>query len=210
MIRKSIKYIIIALINLIILSVLLWFWTDFIEITFNNWVRPIEFLKLIGITIASLIAMRISVSFFRQKEVNSIKSRLIISILITLLISSYFYIDYSLKVFQNNIQNRELRKSLAKKIEFIENGPLGTKAKNLTLEEYNEITKTNWFPKIQKESKNIIYHYSYDGFLPDYSFEVKYDILLQEKVDSTNLKYGEIRVDTIKNLKRITYNEYEY
>ena len=208
MIRKSIKYLIIVTVNLLILTVLLWFWTDSIEITFNDWVRPVEFIKLLGITLISIVAIRISISIYRKLEINSKNKKLILSALLTVLISSYFYIDYSRKIYQNKFQNLEVRKNLERKIEPMDEGPLGTKAEDLTFEEYKEISKTNWFPKIQKEARNINYSYSYDGFLPDYSLEIRYDIPLNSKIDSSTMEYGKIHIDTIKDLKRITYNEY--
>ena len=51
MIKNSFKYLIIIFVNLSILTILLAIWTDKFELEFNDLVRPIEFLKLIGISI---------------------------------------------------------------------------------------------------------------------------------------------------------------
>ncbi len=207
MIRKSIKYLVIVLINLIILTGLLAYWTDFVELTFNSFVRPIEFLKIIGFSLLSLIGIRIAIGFFRKRN-SSIKNRIRISALITILISSFLYFNYSKKIYENRIQNGELRKELAMKIEPTNGLAYGTKANNLTFEEYQEITRIKWFPKLQKNADSISYYYTYDGFLPDYSFTVSYNLPKTIEIDSTEFKYGEIEIDTIGNKKRISYSEY--
>lgn len=206
MIRKSIKYLTVVLINLIILTGLLAYWTDFIELTFNSIVRPIEFLKIIGFSLLSLIGIRIAVDFFRKWN-TPIKKRIQISTLITILISSFLYFNYSKKIYENRILKGELRKELAKKIEPANGLAYGTKADNLTFEQYEEITRIKWFPKLQKKADSISYYYTYDGFLPDYSFSVSYNIPKNVKVDSTEFKYGKTYIDTIGNKKRISYSE---
>lgn len=135
MIRKSTKYIVVVFVNLIILTGLLAYWTDFVELTFNSYVRPIEFLKIIGFTILSLIGIRIAIRFFRKRN-TSIKKRIQISALITILVSSFLYFNYSKKIYENRIQKRELRKELAMKIKPAKGLAYGTKANNLTFEEY--------------------------------------------------------------------------
>lgn len=207
MIRKSIKYLIIVLINLIILTGLLAYWTDFVELTFNSWVRPIEFLKIIGFTLLSLIGIRIAIGFFRKRN-TSIKKRIQISALITILASSFLYFNYSKKIYENRIEKSDLRKELAMKIEPANGLAFGTQADNLTFEQYQEITRIKWFPKLQKNADSISYYYTYDGFLPDYSFTVSYSLPKTIEIDSTEFKYGEIEIDTIGNKKRISYSEY--
>ncbi|MFK5983585.1 MAG: hypothetical protein QM499_11770 [Flavobacteriaceae bacterium] len=207
MIRKSIKYLVIVLINLIILTGLLAYWTDFVELAFNSFVRPIEFLKIIGFSLLSLIGIRIAIGFFRKRN-SSIKNRIKVSVLLTILISSFLYFNYSKKIYQNRIQNGELRKELAMKIEPANGLAFGTKADNLTFEEYQEITKIKWFPKLQKNADSISYFYTYDGFLPDYEFEMSYSLPKEIEVDTTEFKYGKFHVNLIGNRKRIIYNEY--
>lgn len=207
MIQKSIKYLVIVLINLIILTGLLAYWTDFVELTFNSLVRPIEFLKIIGFTLLSLIGIRIAIGFFRKRN-TSFKKRIQISALITILTSSLLYFNYSKKIYENRIQKRELREKLAMKIEPANGLAYGTKANNLTFEEYQEITRIKWFPKLQKNADSISYYYTYDGFLPDYSFTVSYSLPNTIEIDSTEFKYGKIKIETIGNKKRISYSEY--
>nr|WP_321237494.1 hypothetical protein [uncultured Psychroserpens sp.] len=198
---------ILVLINLIILTGLLAYWTDFVELTFNSLVRPIEFLKIIGFTLLSLIGIRIAIGFFRKWK-TSIKKRIQISALITIIISSFLYFNYSKKIYENRFLKRDLRKELAEKIEPANGLTHGTKANNLTFEQYQEITRIKWFPKLQENAESISYYYTYDGFLPDYSFDLSYNLPINIDIDLTEFKYGEIIVDTIGNIKRITYSEY--
>jgi len=207
-IRKSIKYLIIALLNLLILTGLLAYWTDYVELSFNSLVRPIEFLKIIGFTLLSLIGMRIAVEFFRKRN-TSIKNRIRISTLLTILISSLLYFNYSKMIIKNRIQNGKLRTELAKKIKPVNGLAYGTKADNLTFIEYEEISKINWFPKLNKKADSISYFYNYDGFLPDYSFKLSYVIPTKIKIDTTKFKHGKYSIKINGNTKRITYSEYE-
>lgn len=207
MIRKSIKYLTIVLINLIILTGLLAYWTDFIELNFNSWVRPIEFLKILGVSLLSLIGIRIAIGFFRKRN-TEIKNRIKISALLTILTSSFLYFNYSKKIYQNRILNGKLRNELTMKIKPANGLAFGTKANNLTYTEYELLTKVKWFPKLQKDADSISYYYTYDGFLPDYSFDVSYSIPKNIEIDSTEFKYGKIEIDTIGNIKRVSYSEY--
>ena len=209
MIRKSIKYLVIVLINLIILTGLLAYWTDFVELTFNSYVRPIEFLKIIGFTFLSLIGIRIAIGFFRKWD-TPIKKRIQISALLTILISSFLYFTYLKKIYENRFLKEELRKELSMKIEPANGLAFGTKADNLTFEQYEEITRIKWFPKLQKNADSISYYYTYDGFLPDYSFNVSYNLPKNVEVDSTEFKYGKTYIDTIRNKKRISYSESDH
>ena len=71
----------------------------------------------------------------------------------------------------------------------------------------------NWFPKLPIEATNIMYNYQYDGFLPDYSFSLTYDLPKEMKVDSINYTNGDFSkyqsFEIIDNKKRVTYEEYE-
>lgn len=204
MIKKSLKYLIISAVNVIILAVFLALWTDKLELTFNDWVRPREFLKIIGFSIISLIGMRILVSYLRHRNITTTSLKLKIAALLTFLISSYLYIDYSTKVISNVIVNRQFRNQIADKIK-PSNRLNGTKGENLTIKEYQEITKMYWFPKLPAEASNIKYAYEYDGFLPDYLFTLTYDLPAQMKVDTINYKKGDfskyqsfVNIDNIK------------
>jgi hypothetical protein len=213
MIKKSLKYLTVAFINVILLTVLLAFWTDRLELTFNDWVRPREFLKIIGFTIVSLISMRILVSYFRHRNITATSSKIKIAALLTFLISSYLYIDYTTKLINNVILNGQFRNQIADKIKPSNILANGTKAESLTIKEYQQITKMYWFPKLPGEASNISYTYGYDGFLPDYLFTVTYDLPAQIMVDTMSIKKGDFSkyqsFVTIDNIKRVTYSEGE-
>lgn len=213
MIKKSLKYLIVAFINVTLLTVLLALWTDRLELTFNDWVRPRESLKIVGFTIVSLIAIRILVSYFRHKSITTTSTKIKISALLTFLISSYLYIDYSTKVINNVILNGQFRNQIADKIKPSDIFAKGTKAESLTIKEYQQISKMYWFPKLPIEASNINYAYGYDGFLADYSFTLTYDLPAKIKVDTMNIKNGDFSqyqsFVTIGNINRVTYSEGE-
>ena len=213
MLKKSFKYLIIATVNLTILTTLLAFWTDKLELTFNSLVRPIEFLKILGFTILSLIGMRILVVFLQKKNIQTTKTKLKSAILLTILISSYLYVDYSVKFVKNAIVNRQFRNEIADKIKPAKGLANGTTAFNLTIKEYQEITEMNWFPKLPIEATNIMYNYQYDGFLPDYSFTLTYNLPKEMKVDIINHENGDFSkyqaFEIVDGQKRVTYNESE-
>ena len=213
MLKKSLKYIIIVAVNLILLTILLALWTDKLELTFNEWVRPREFLKIMAFNFLSLIAMRILITFYRRRNITTTRLKIKMASLLTFLISSYLYIDYSTKVIGNEIVNRQFRKQIADKIQPSNRLANGTKAENLTIKEYEQITKMYWFPKLPSEASNIQYDYGYDGLLPDYSFTLKYDLPLQIKVDTINYEKGDFlkyqSFEIFDNKKRVTYGEHE-
>jgi hypothetical protein len=211
MFKKSLKYFLIATINGIILTVMLALWTDKLELFFNDWVRQKEFLKIVGVCLLSLIGMRALVTYFRRKKITLPGYKVKTAALTTVLISSYLYINYPIKIINNTIVQREFRQQLALKIKpsnFLANG---TDGKNLTIKEYQQITKMNWFPAIPAEAANINYTYDYDGFLPDYSFSLTYDLPIQVPVDTLNYKNGSFSkyqsFMTIDKIKRVTYTE---
>lgn len=212
MIKKSLKYLAIIFVNLLILTILLAIWTDKFELEFNDLVRPLEFLKLIGISLLGLILLRFAVSIFRRLKISSVKRKVRISIFLIFIISIYFYVDYGTKIYINRIANNELRNGIIKKIKSLETGlTYGNKAENLTGKEYAEITKIKWFPKLPKDAKNISYSYDYDGFLTDYDFSVSYDLPIHFKVDTMTYENETFsksrRFEIIGNKKRVTYSE---
>jgi len=195
------------------LTVLLAFWTDRLELIFNDFVRPLEFLKILGFTMLSLIGMRILVFYFRKKNLQATRTKLKSAVFLTLLISSYLYVDYSIKFVKNVIVNRQFRNEIADKIKPATGLTNGTTAENLTIKEYQEIANMKCFPKLPIEATNIMYNYQYDDFLPDYSFSLTYDLPKEMKVDTINYKSGDFSkyqtFEIVDNKKRVTYNEGE-
>ena len=211
MLKKSLKYLIIVTVNIILLTVLLALWTDKLELTFNDWVRPREFLKIVGLSLVSLMAIRILIGFFRHRNITTRSSKIKIAALLTFLISSYLYIDYSKKVISNVIVNRQFRNQIADKIKPSNGLANGTRAENLTIREYQQIAKMYGFPDLSLEAYNIKYTYDYDGFFSDYLFTLTYDLPVQIEVDTINYKKGDFSkyqsFFVVDNKKRVTYSE---
>ena len=206
------KYLIIVFVNLILLTILLTIWTDKLELQFNDSVRPIEFLKLIGITILGIAILGNVVSAFRKLKIKSVKRKIRISTILILLISSYFYVDYSMKIYTNRFINGELRNGIMKKISPVKNGlGMGTRGENLTEKEYSEITKINWFQKTPKNAENISFEYDYESFLSDYSFSLKYYLPKETNVktlDYVNDTFSKKQnFEIIGNRIRVSYHE---
>lgn len=213
MIKKFLKYLIVAFINAAILTMLLILWTDRLELIFHDRVRTWEFLKILGFTIVSLLSMRILVNYFRKRYIVQTNSKIKIAVLLTLLISSYLYIDYTTKVFNNVILNGQFRNQIADKIKPSNRLANGTKAESLSIKEYRQITNIYWFPTLPDEASNISYNYGYDDFLPDYTFTLTYDLPARIMVDTMEIKKGSFSRSqtfvTIDKIKRVTYSEAE-
>lgn len=213
MLKKSAKYLIIVVVNIIILTALLALWTDKLELIFNDWVRPREFIKIVTFSLVSLIAIRILVGIFRKRNITKRSLKLKISVLLTILISSFLYIDYSAKVISNVFINRQFRNQIAQKIKPFNELANGTQGSSLTIKEYQQITKMCGFPKLPDEASNIQYSYGHDQFLPDYSFTITYDLPIQNEVDAINYRKGDFSkyqsFVTTGNIKRVTYSESE-
>lgn len=211
MLKKSIKYLLIVTANLIALTTLLVFWTDRFELANNDLVRQLELLKILGLTVLSLIGIRILVFYFHKKNVQTVRVKLIAAALLTLLISAFLYIDYSKKFVKNVIEEREFRNKIADKIKPAKGLVFGTTAENLTIEEYRAIATTNRFPELPTEATNIMYNYQYDGFLPDYSFTLIYDLPTKMYFDTLKYEYGNFlqyrTFDIVNNKKKVTYRE---
>lgn len=214
MLKKSLKYLFIATVNLTVLTILLLFWTDKLELTFNPIVRIVEFSKILAFTGLSVIGMKMLVYYFQKKNIQATKTKVKSAILLTLLISAYLYCDYSINFVNNVIVNRQFRNEIANKIKPSIGLANGTKAENLTSKEYQKIIELNWFPELPIEATNIKYDYQYDGFLPDYSFSLTYDLPKETKVDSINYKSEDFTkfqtFEILDNKKRITYFEEEH
>ena len=210
MFKKSLKYLTIAFVNILLLTAFLFFWTDELEMTFNYGVLVWEQLKIIGFGILSLIAMRFLVSYFRNKKIVDTGLKIKVALLLTFLVSSYLYVDYSSKIIKNVIVNGRLRKQIANKIKPSDKMS-GSKGENLTSLEYQTITEIYWFPKLPIEASNISYVYEYDGFLPDYLFELTYDLPKHLTVDTFNVEreqFSRYQSCIIKdNTKKVTYTE---
>lgn len=210
---EKLRYLLIAVINLIVLSILLALWTDKLELIFNDLVRPVEFLKIIGFTIVVLIGIRLLLYYFKKKNSHTTSTKIKTAILLTFVLSSYLYVDYAIRIVNAKIIHKEFRNNLADKIQVYTEYPNGMRAEHLTLQEYELIREMNWFPKLPQEASNILFNYSYDNFLPDYSFTLEYDLPIEIEVDTFQRSEGDFSTSNscviMGTKKRVTYNEME-
>lgn len=201
---------IIAIVNSGILTLMLALWTDRLELILNDFIRPIEFLKIICITIASLICVNILTKYLNKKDI-SIDKKLRYSIVVTLIVSSFFYLDYTYLIIKNRFIDRNLRNSLFYKIQPSQTLAYGTNAKNLTFNEYNLLARKLQFLEIHPQSTNIQYEYAFDGFLPDYYIEISYDLPINILIDSFSISEAEfsksLSFEVVGDLKRVSYSE---
>ena len=212
MIKKSFKYLLIISVNFIVLVILLEAWVDDYELTFNQGIYFYELFQLIGLSIILLFLLRIMVAVMRALKFNAKQSRIITSIAVALLLSSWFYIQYTKRICHNNHAYKKFRKELMQKVKPIKSGWEGSQANNLCLEEYQYILQTKSFPKIPNNAKNISYEYEYEGFLPDYSFSLIYDVPIASNVEIIDYKKNTFSktqtFEIVENVKRVTYTEF--
>ncbi|MEO8406192.1 MAG: hypothetical protein ABI480_16405 [Chitinophagaceae bacterium] len=210
MIRRSLKYLLIAFANTAILTLMLALWTDELELKLNRGVRFFEFLKIIGFTIAVLIGMRMLVSYFKNINATRFRYKMRITILVTLLVSSYLYISYSYKVIKNVVVESNFRKQIADKIKTDDQLNKGA-GDSLSLKEYKETIKITKLPALPESATNISYEYYSEGFLPDYSLTLIYDMPLSATIESIDYKKGKFskyqQWEIVGDKKRVTYSE---
>lgn len=211
--KRAFKYLVIIGLNFVALTSLLLLWTDPLEIQFNELIRQLEALKLFCLSILLLVLVRLQMVLFTRKANFNIRDRLKRSIVITIFFSSYFYITYSLKAVENRIIHKEVRESVFNKVEPLRNLAQGSKAKNLTFKEYSLIAQIGWFPEISPNATKISYEYAYDGFLPDYSFILRYYIPKNETIDEFDIQNGDfsnsLKVERKGRMKFVEYIEAE-
>lgn len=209
--KASYRYFLPPLINLTILIVFVFLWTDRLELIFDPTVRLIESLKILGITFLIFAVTQLMLKYFLKNISRSIGFKIRIISFMTILISSWIYFTYSQKIAHNIFLNKELRKQVAEKITPINEFNNGSEANNLTIKEYQEISETNNFPKIPKEARDIHYSLYYDGFLPDYSLTLQYDLPIDIIIDTMNFKNGDFsKSQTFEihdKIKRVSYHE---
>lgn len=213
-ISKSVKYLIVSLVNLFILSILLALWTDDLEMTFHPLVRPVEFLKILFFSFLSLIIVRIYSLYLRKKCISKPGTKIKGAVILTVLVSSYLYIDYIRRFASNALTNGAFRDQLAEKIRPSNTLANGTKASGLNLKEYQMIAALTGFPPLPPTAHNIRYEYAYDGFLPDYSLDLVYDVSLETPVvtyDRRTERFQDSQsVRVIGTIKRVTHSEGQF
>jgi hypothetical protein len=209
--KKSVKYILIIAANFIILASLLYVWTDKLEIAINPEKRIFEFLKIIAITIIIAICLVILTYIFRMKNIDNRKLKVILAISVCILISSFLYIDYTVRVFNNFIVNRRIRNEIANKIKPSTGLAYGINVTNLSREEYFICEDALHLPSIPIEASSINCIYEYDGLLPDYFLSISYNLPLNIQIDTFHISKNDFTksqtCEINNNCKKITYTE---
>jgi hypothetical protein len=211
MIKHALKYLTIGLANMAILTILLALWTDDLELNFHTFVRATEFLKILAVTFFSLVSVGVYLFYLRKRDVKHITAKIKGAVVLTVLLSSYLYITYSDRVVSNVIVNRHFREKLAAKIKPSTKLANGTEAAGLTIKEYQLVAALAELPPIPQTASNIAYQYAFDGFLPDYSLSISYDVPLQTPIatyDSSKGRYLRRQsVSVVGNVVRVAYGE---
>ncbi len=209
-IYSSLKYFGVASANVVLLSGILALWTDSLELTFHKMVRPLEFLKVLVVSSLALLVMFLLTFFLRRRSVKT-GTRVVVASLLTMVISSGLYVSYSRRILHNVIIQGRLRAQIAGKIRPSHGLANGTKADHLSFDEYEEVARTAGFPDIPPAASDIKYDFQYDGFLPDYSLDITYEVPKLTKIssskDSSNRYTRYQTVEVTGDSKRVFYHE---
>lgn len=191
-----------------ILITLLAIWTDKVELLFNDTVLLVEFIKITACSITSIIAMRIAVVYFRKRNITGTRTKMMVSSILTLLISSYLYISYFINIADHNIINRQFRMHIAAKTTHTS---MRRKANHLSYKEYAFIAEMMEFNKINNKATDISFTYEYDGFLPDYYLSISYYLPKGEKVATMDYQTEDFSqtqtIDTLSDKLKVDYCE---
>jgi hypothetical protein len=208
---RSVKYLIVNLVNVAILTTLLALWTDVLELNLHQFVRPVEFLKILAFSFLSLVCVGCYSFYLRKKGVKRVATRIKGAIILTALTSSYLYITYTERVISNVIINGRFREQLAAKIKPSVGLANGTKAAGLSNREYHTVAALTGLPPLSPTAGNIAYQYEFDGFLPDYFLMLTYEVPRETGVVAYDHSKGNWSctqsVSVIGDVERITYTE---
>jgi hypothetical protein len=209
-IYSSLKYVGVAAANVVLLTGMLALWTDPLELTFHELVRPVEFLKVLGVSSLALLVMFLLAFFLKRRSVKT-GTKVVVASLLTMVISSGLYVTYSRRVLHNVMIQGRLRAQVAGKIRPSHGLANGTKADHLSFDEYGEVARTAGFPDIPPAASDIKYDFQYDGFLPDYSLDITYEVPKATKIssseDSTSRYTRYQTVEVADDNKRVSYHE---
>lgn len=154
--------------------------------------------------------MRILVVYFRKKKIDNTRRKIKYAAILTIIICSFLYFSYAIKVVQNRLVNADTREHILGRLK---NG-YQTRADSLSFEEYKEIMRISGFPEISESSRNISVDYYEEGFLPDFSISVTYEVPVIEEITEMEYKHGQysksISVKVMGQYKKVYYREGEW
>ncbi len=197
--KKAFKYIPIIFVNFSILLLLSKLWIDPFEQALNNNTLFNEVAKIIGFSVLSLIGLLILSRIMRKRQVQLFNRKLIYSIVLTLLICSYLYTDYTIKIINNCLINNNTRSELLRKTVINNiNATTFIFAQNLTELEYNQFARTLDIPKLNRSAYNIDLNYNDTrSLMHEFSTQIKYD--LPKDIGVKEFNYQSDKSDYQKN-----------
>lgn len=187
MIRKSLKYILLIFINAMILTGLLFLWTDKYELVFNSSIRQWQLIQLLGLGFIALLGIKLLIYFFDKKKVFNKQKRIRYASILILVLYSYHYVFYSYKIIDVRLINSSIRKEIKQKIIKSEHETNVVVCKDLKYHEYKYIEKNNGYPVLPLKADSISIDYWYEGFLPDYHFNLTYYVPKGVDIDTFSI-----------------------
>jgi len=209
MIRLIQNRYIILLINLIIIGFLLLIWTSDKLINYYSGSFFFEGFKLLGLSIIAVLGFLFINGLTRLKLFfnSEIKSRLVYSILIVLIVFGYKYVQYTNNIIKISDSKRYELEAKIKRTKELN----GTSGLGLTYNEYLIIKEYIKLPKISDSAYDINYTNSYDGFLPDYMITMDYKLPMQTQIKNIKFEQDDFsryqHIDTFQNYKKVIYEE---
>ena len=203
--KQSIRYLLILAVNFTVLLLLLYLWTDSLELIIDRGSRAIEFLKVSALSFLALIVIAI----FSKVSTKTPKEKLKSTALIVLILHSYLYFDYIKNTIRHCVTSKVVRESASQKVKDLYEYTYSYKGKNLSNQEYREIHETTWLPAIT-EGESINFSYKrFDSLLPDSELIIEYYLPLKAQVEewheeSDQHKYFQ-KAEKVGDKQKVTY-----
>jgi hypothetical protein len=135
-------------------------------------------LYVMGLTVLTFIVVRMI-----KRRYNGHRDFSKIVLLAVLVLSGYHYVTYFWRSL-SHLTHQEIRKSIAQKVVPTDFIGYGYTITDLRRDEYDYLSShNNMFHKLPKNADYISCYYWYEGFLPDYTFELKYRVPLNEPIE---------------------------
>ncbi len=165
-------------------------WIDPFEQALNSAIQFNEVTKIIGFSILSLIGLLILSRIMRKRPVQLFRRTLTYSIVLTLVVCSYLYAGYVVKIINNRTINNNTRSELLKKsvINNI-NATAFLVAQNLSKREYNQFARSLDLPKLNRDANNIQLNYDVTrALIFEYSINIEYSLPPNIKISEFEYK----------------------
>lgn len=213
-IKKSLKYIAIASINLVLIWCLTWLTLDDLHDHFTSGYFSFSYLPDAFLFAVTLLVMKFLSIWINNKRPNWLtKRKILYASAWTILISAYVYFGLLSTLVQHHIiQDRDwVETKFQGGSEHFFNGGSGA---GLAYSEYQVLVEEYSFRSIPAEARNISFSYWYEGFLPDFSISLTYDLPADYDVKPLDVEedqYERSRVWSIEDgVLRVRENEFRH